>query len=208
MTEWIFTLIFLINGILLGIAAWHDFKYRSVSLGLLIAINVLPFLFFIQHFNWIFDKTAWQIIYFFLFSFVAAIVRFIGAADAFVIAAISFLLLCTETTMRSQLLIIFITGTGIAVFSWYILRFIKSWKISGTPKNIWDFMALKMGRLEKEPELKKYLHNEKNAKNFDWIISHIEAFRTPDSYHLYPDSCPLITCLFVGYFGIAGMAFL
>ncbi|MEN8219492.1 MAG: hypothetical protein ABFS56_24690 [Pseudomonadota bacterium] len=202
MNDGIILFVFFSNAVLLGIAGWHDFQSRSVSLRLLLALNCLPILGFLWHFDWILDNNTWLVIYFCLFFLVAALVKIVGAADVFVAIAISLLILCADSTLRYTLLMTFILWTGIATILWYFWRIIKSLKISGIPKNVWDVIALKMGRLEKEPELTKYLHNELHGRDFNRFIDHVEVFRTPDGCHLYPDSCPLVTCFFVGYIRI------
>ena len=195
-------LVLFINGILLGIAGWHDLKYRSVSLGLLLAINLSPMIYFWWQFDWIIDETVWYVIYFLLVFVMAAFVKLIGLADAFVAVAVALLILGAESAHRYTLLITLLFWTGFAVILWHLWRIIKSLRISGCPKNLWDIIALKMGRLEKEPELTNYLHNQLYGQRFNWFIYHLEVFRTPDGYHLYSDSCPLITCFAIGYIGM------
>lgn len=203
----ILLLIFCINAILLGIAGWHDFKYRSVSLGLLLAIIFLPFIYFLWQFNWIFDQSANYVIYFLLFFVVAAFVKLIGAADAFIAVAFALVILGVESVHRYSLLMAVIFWTGFAMMLWYLWRMVKSLRISGIPKNIWDIIALQMGRLEKEPELRNYHHNELYDREFNQFIYHVEVFRTPDGCHLYQDFCPLVSCFFVGYIGMIIMWF-
>jgi hypothetical protein len=204
MNEGLILFVFFINTLLLGIAGWQDFQYRAVSLSLLLAINCLPILYFLWYFNWIFDKSAWYVISFLLIFWAATFVKLVGAADAFIVTAISLLILCIKPMHRDTVLMTFILGTSFAVMLWYLWRIVKSLRISGSPKNIWDVIALKMGRFEKEPELTKYLHNELHGRDFNGFIYHVEVFRTPDGYHLYSDSCPLVTCFLVGYIGMIG----
>jgi len=205
MNENFILLILFINAILLGIAGWHDLKYRSVSLGLLLAINFLPIVYFWWQFDWIIDESAWYVISFLLIFVTAAFFKLIGTADAFVAVAFALLILGVESVHRYSLLMTLIFWTSFAVMLWYLWRIVKSLRISGIPKNIWDMIALKMGRLEKEPELTKYLHNELYGRSFNWFIYHVEVFRTPDGYHLYSDSCPLVTCFFIGHIAMMMM---
>jgi Flp pilus assembly protein protease CpaA len=186
-----------INLIPFTIAAISDIKQRSVSLGWVICVNLIPFIIFLLYFDW---KLSNSLLYTgLLFLVISAIgcYKMIGKGDVLISIALFLLALTYNENYRIELIITGLIGIILSCGMWYIFRAIKSIKSSGYPKSIFDLVALFYGRLELEPHLKNYFCNQ-NSNN-EYMLSYIESFRTPDKYRLYLDPCPLIMCLLVGY---------
>lgn len=197
--------IFGLAGVLLMGAAVMDVRWRSLPIALPFVILCLGAVFFIMRF-WVLGEASVQppstvLVGAAILSFlgvVAFAVGLVGLSDAVIGAALVLLVLGLDEQSQVLLAILVMSGTSMASLIWFLHRARKSIRISGAPRNLWDVAALFKGRIEKEPQLRRYPDRGRRGRR-DGDLSHIEAFRTPDGCHLYRDPCPFVACLFVGY---------
>ena len=130
---------------------------------------------------------------------IASVVGVVSIADALSGLGLALLALSSGPGIRSQVVDAGIWGTLAAIAAWYLYRCSVSIGISGLPKNIWDCFSLTFGRLEREPGLRRHHGRLPIRIPHGFFLTHLEALRTSDGYHLYPDSCPLVMCFFSGY---------
>ena len=90
-------------------------------------------------------------------------------------------------------------GTTAAAASWLLARVRRSILIAGWPQNPWDVLALPLGRLEAEPHLESFPTTTRFRAGKSRLLRHLDALRTPDGHHLWPDPCPLVACLAAGW---------
>ena len=120
-----------------------------------------------------------------------------GIADVAVTAALTAFAFRQPTSFAWAVAAI----TAAAICGWYARRVSRSLRTSGPPRNVWDLAALLIGRWEAEPHLKRHRSTTRYQVGTRTALRYLEAMRTPDGHHLWPDPCPLVTCLAIGWFG-------
>lgn len=124
-----------------------------------------------------------------------AAVRLVGAAD--VVAAA-----CLVAFVQRAPGELAWTTLGVALCAtlfWYARRVLRSLAISGAPRSPWDLPALLVGRLEAEPRLQDHQIATRHEIGTGATLRYLEAMRTPDGHHLWPDPCPLVSCMAIGW---------
>lgn len=201
------------SGVLLLMGAMMDLRWRRTPVALSLAILSCSLAFtvlrFVEMSEQVFPSqgaliSAGIIVVLLLLAFA---VGSIGLSD--VIGGVAMILHVVGVGGAGQVLLAVLTlsGAGVAACLWFLHRARKSARISGSPRSYADVLALFMGRIEREPYLRRYPDGGRRGrkgrrKRSDVDLAQLEGSRTPDGCHLYRDPCPLITCFFVGYIAL------
>ena len=188
-----------ILGTLLLLSAWLDLRHRELPLGLPLAILAAGAALLLLSFPSANDHELYLAAALLcVVAFLGLLAGWIGLADAMVGAALTLTAASLQEEQQAYGAVFCAAGTCIGVALWYVVRAVRSIRISGVPRNFWDLLALSKGRLDAEPHLERFQRKKRKSS----LLLHLEAFRTPDGSHLGHDPCPLVSCLALGYLGM------
>ena len=199
-SSFVFTVALLIGG-------WRDLVRRTIPLYLLPAVLALTVVGFLA------SEVPLTFCYYAFYlllassSVVLGIFRVVSFADSVFLVCISVFVATVPVPIRNFFLMCTIFGATLAFLIWMSSRAVRTLSISGSPGNIWDVMALLLGRLEAEPRLQLRLKSSRHNDGTSVFLQYVESGRTPDGCHVCFDPCPVVTFSSAGWLvGLVGTA--
>lgn len=193
-------LIVVIFTFVLCICGWQDFRDRKVSLPLLILLMVLPAVLIAKGGLNIETSTSEQVLVGITLLVIALwMAGIFGVADVLATTAVTLLLAGEPSTHMTAMPPRVLALTVLAVAGWSAHRMVKSVRISGLPRNAWDWVSLLFARHEVEREWLPTNIEMRFQDGRSRMILLLEINRTPDGHHLCTDPCPVVSCIAMGW---------